>query len=147
MRKDLTEKEFNEWRSNWYKENGCPFFACSQSSLRSVCGSSYVCGILYDYKKYKTEKWIKECDIDLAQDQTNKLPTKICPACLGSMSLKIEEETNELLGKSICPLMNDFYKAMGYKVDRSLEKYLTQDAAFIFPFIGEEAYLNIKKGQ
>jgi hypothetical protein len=144
MKKDLTKEEFNKWKDGWYRDKGCPFFICSQSFFRSVCGSSYICGQLYDYDKYKEGKWIKECDIELAKDVNKKLPTSICPSCIGSMSLKINEETGEIIGKSICPLMNDYFKNMGYKINRSLEKYLTQDAAFIIPFIGEEAYLKIK---
>jgi len=144
MKKDLDKKEFEEWRNGWYREKGCPFFICSQSFFRSVCGSSYICGQLYNYDKYKEGKWIKDCDIELATDEVGNLPTKSCPACLGSMSLKVDDQTGELKGKSICPLMNDFYETVGYDTDRSLEKYLTQDAAFIVPFIGEEAYLDIK---
>jgi len=143
MKKDLTEKEFNKWKDGWYRDKGCPFFICSQSFFRSVCGSSYLCGQLYDYDGYKKGKWIKECDIELVMDSKNILPTKICPSCIGSMSLKISND-EEVVGRSICPLMNDFFKISGYKIDRSLEKYLTQDAAYIVPFIGEEAYLKIK---
>lgn len=143
MRRDLTEKEFNEWKENWFKQKGCPFFVCSQALFRKVCGQSYLCGVLFDFEKYKSEKWIKECDVKLSQDDTGKLPTKICPACTGSMSLKVDAKTGKLLGKSWCPVMNQWYKSLGYDVDKSLEKYAMGWGAFLIPVIGEEAYLEL----
>ena len=143
MKRNMNEKQFNEWKENWHRQKGCPFFACSQALSRSVCGQSLLCGVLFDYEKYKKEKWIKECDIKLAEDETGKLPTKICPACTGSMSLKLDHNTGELIVKSWCPVMNTWYENIGYKVDRSLEKYAFGWGAFLIPVIGEEAYLNL----
>jgi hypothetical protein len=143
MRKNLIEKEFNEWKENWMRGKGCPFFACSQAFFRDVCGRAHLCGVLYDYKMYQTQKWIKECDIELSEDKSNTLPTKICPACTGSMCFKIDTETGSFLSKSWCKLMNDFYVNMGYKVDRSWEKYIFSMAVFFLPIIGEEAYLDL----
>ena len=94
-RRDMTEQEFNLWKENWLRKKGCPFFTCAQAMFRKTCGSSHMCGVLFDYKKYKEGKWIKVCDIPLQEDTSGNLPTKTCPACLGSMSLKLNEETGE----------------------------------------------------
>ena len=141
MRRDFTEKEFNDWKEGWFKQRGCPFFVCSQALFRKVCGQSYLCGVLFDYEKYKKEKWIKECNVGLAQDETGKLPTKMCPACTGSMSLKVGNKV--LIGKSWCPVMNNWYEQLGYEIDRSLEQYATGWGAFLIPVIGEKAYLEL----
>lgn len=142
MKRDFTEKEFDNWKKNWFKEKGCPFFVCSQALFRKVCGQTFLCGVLFDFEKYKNEKWIKECNIELAQDESGKLPTKMCPACTGSMSLKIRDK-NVLVGKSWCPVMNNFYEQIGYKIDRSLEQYALSWGAFLIPVIGEKAYLDL----
>jgi hypothetical protein len=143
MRKNLSEKEFNQWKEEWMREKGCPFFACSQALYRNVCGRAYLCGVLYDYKIYQTQKWEKECDIGLPEDKSNTLPTKICPACTGSMCFKIDTDTGKFLSKSWCKIMNDFYVNMGYAIDRSWEKYIFSFGVFLLPIIGEEAYLDL----
>lgn len=143
MKRDLTEKEFNEWKDKWMRKKGCPFFTCSQALFRKSCGNTFICGVLFDYKKYKSERWIRECKVELSEDETNKLPTKICTACTGSMSLKINRETGKISGKSWCPIMNTWYKEIGYDIDRSLEKYALSWGAFLIPVIGEEAYLEL----
>ena len=143
MRRDLTEKEFNEWKENWQRQKGCPFFTCSQALFRKVCGQTYICGVLFDFEKYKKEKWIKECNVALTEDDTGKLPTKICPACTGSMSLKMNHSSGRLVCKSWCPVMNKWYQDLGYEVDNSLEKYSLSWGAFLIPVIGEQAYLDL----
>jgi hypothetical protein len=143
MRRNLTEKEFNKWKEGWMKEKGCPFFACSQALFRDVCGKAYLCGVLYDYEMYRTQKWTQECDVKLTEDQSKNLPTKICPSCMGSMCMKIDPDTGKMTGKSWCKLMNDFYEASGISVDRSWEKYIFSTGVWLLPIIGEEAYLEL----
>lgn len=139
----MSEKEFNEWKENWLRKKGCPFFTCSKALFKKTCGSSLICGSVFSYKMYKEKKWIKECDVELQEDVNNALPTKICPSCLGSMCIKMNEETGELIGESFCKLMNDFYERQGINIDRHNEKYILSQGVWIIPFIGEEAYLNI----
>ena len=57
------------------------------------------------------------------------------------MTLKINDKTGKVLGKSWCKLMNDFFEREGYEVDRHLEKYIFSLGVFMIPIIGEEAYL------
>lgn len=141
MRKNLTKKEFDKWKEGFMREKGCPFFACSQAMFRQECGNGDICGVLYNFEMYKVKKWTKECDVELTTDLTEELPSKICPSCTGSMTLKINNESGEVVGKSWCKLMNDFYEKKGFKVDRYLEKYLFSLGVFMIPLIGEEAYL------
>ena len=141
MRKNLSEKEFNTWKEGWMREKGCPFFACSKAMFRQECGNGDICGCLYNYNMYKVKKWTKECEIKLTRDESKKLPTLICPSCTGSMTLKVNDETGKVIGKSWCKLMNDFFEREGYEVDRHLEKYIFSLGVFMIPIIGEDAYL------
>lgn len=142
-KKDWTEAEFEKWRDGWMREKGCPFFSCSQALFRHVCGESYMCGVLFSYKDYKEKNWTKVCDIKLDEDKTGKLPSKICPACTGSMGLKVDHDTGRLICSSWCRLINNLYEEMGYIVDRKLEKYMTSWGTFLIPVIGEENYLQM----
>lgn len=144
MKRNLTEKEFNEWKDTWSRAHHCPFFACSQSLFRDSCGRSSICGVLFDYKRYKTEKWIKECDIELAYDTSGMLPTQMCPSCFGSMCMSFNEN-GQLTSKSWCKLMNDFYENKGFPIDRSLEKYILSLGVFFIPILGEKAYLEMSE--
>lgn len=145
MRKNFTEDEFNSWKENWFKEKGCPFFACSQAIFRKVCGSTFICGSLFDYQGYLKDKWIKECDVKLSQDEEGKFPTKSCPACTGSMSLKAESNSGLLYSDSWCPVINNWYEQAGIKVIRTNEKYCTTWGVYIIPLVGEEAYIELLK--
>lgn len=144
MERDLTEKEFLEWKEEWLREKGCPFFACSQALYRKVCGNTLLCGALFDYQMYKTKPWVKVCDVELTIDKDSGLPTKSCTACTGSMCLKVDDDHDLLIGKSFCKFMNDYYEANKYPVDRSIEKYIASWGAFLIPIIGLEAYLAIQ---
>lgn len=141
LRRDLTEKEFLEWKESWLREKGCPFFTCSQALYRKVCGSTLICGGLFDYTMYKSKPWIKVCDVELATKEDTELPTKSCPACTGSMCLKVDDEHDILIGKSFCKWMNDYYETKKFPVDRSTEKYLTTWGAYLIPIVGEEVFL------
>lgn len=145
LKRDLPEKEFEQWKEEWMREKGCPFFACSQAFVRKVCGGSYLCGVLYTYEMYKQNKWVKVCDINLAEDIKNVLPTKTCPACTGSMCIKIDSETNTPVGQSWCKLMNDYYQRNKIKVKRHLEKYIFSWGTYLIPLVGETAYLELAK--
>jgi len=144
LRRNMTEQEFDQWKELWLREKGCPFFACGQALYRKVCGNTLLCGCLFDYEMYKSKPWIKVCDIALAVNEREDMPTKSCAACTGSMCLKVEDDHDLLIGKSFCRPMNDYYEASGYPVDRSIEKYIASWGAFIIPVIGEEAYLYIQ---
>ena len=143
MKRNLTEEQFNEWKTEWLKEKGCPFFTCSQAAFRKVCGNSYLCGFISDYKMYKNNKWIKVCDVKLAEDDTGELPTKICAACTSSMCLKVNHSTGDGIGISPCKLMNNYYERKKYKVDRKLEKYILSWGAFFIPIVGEKTFLEM----
>ena len=129
----MTEKEFIDWKINWFKEKGCPFFTCSEVYDRKVCGKDYICGALYDYKKYLNYEWKQECDVQLEIDKENYFPADCCPNC-----------TNANIEKSCCPYMNDFYEdELNLKIDRSLEKYFLSMGSYIIPTLGEQAYLDL----
>lgn len=145
LRKDLTVEEFNQWKQEWLQEKGCPFFVCSQALNRKVCGATFICGVLFDYKMYKDKPWIKVCDIKLSIGESESTPTSACSACIGSMCLKADSKHDILIGKSFCKSMNDFYETNGLYVDRSLEKYILTWGALLIPIIGEEAYLRIQE--
>ena len=143
LRRDLSEEEFNQWKESWLREKGCPFFACSQALYRKVCGSTFICGALFDYTMYKEKQWIKICDVKLSESE-DKLPTHSCSACTGSMCLKFDDEHELLVGKSFCKHMNDLYESKKIVVDRSIEKYQATWGAFIIPILGEDAFLTIQ---
>jgi len=143
MRRNLTEEEFNKWREKWMREKGCPFFTCAKALFRKECGTTDLCPILFSYKDYKIRKWSKVCDEKLVEDNENIFPTKICPSCTGSLSLKVDSETGEIVSQSWCKFMNDFYEKKGFKVDRKNEKYIMSMGTFFIPIIGEEAYLDL----
>jgi len=145
LRKNFTEEEFEQWKQGWFEEKGCPFFACSQALYRKVCGKTFLCGSLFDYDGYKNDKWIKVCDIKLAQDEENKFPTKNCPACMGAMTLKSDHESGILYSDSWCPVINNWYEEAGIKVFRKNEKYGVTWGAYIIPLVGEQAYLEMIK--
>jgi len=141
MRRDLSEDEFIEWKRQWLLEKGCPFFTCAQAVQRKVCGKDYLCGVLYDYEKYKLGEWRQVCDVQLELDTEEKFPATCCPSCTNSMCLSLEEK----VGKSCCPYMNDFYEdSLGIETDRSLEKYFGSLGSFVIPFAGEDAYLKLQ---
>ena len=142
-KRNWKESEFNKWKENWLREMGCPFFACSQVLYRKVCGNTYMCGVLFNYEMYKNRRWLKVCDVKLAQDDKGVLPTKVCPACTGSMCIKVSQNTGQLISKSWCKIMNDHFENMGYVVDRDLEQYIFSWGAFLVPIIGETAYLSL----
>lgn len=144
-RKDWDRETFEKWKEGWYRDKGCPYFACSQALFRKVCGNTFLCGNLFDYKAFKNKKWIKECDIKLAQDETGEMPTKSCPGCMGSMCLKRDGETGTLYADSWCPIMNNWYASQGIKVNRKNEKYLNTWGVYIIPITGEKAYLEMVK--
>lgn len=138
MKKGMTEKEFLEWKTNWFKEKGCPFFTCNQVYERKVCGKDYICGALYDYPKYLKYEWKQECDIQLEIDSDETFPADCCPSCTNSNCI------SENKGHSCCPYMNDFYEdELKLKVDRSLEKYFLSMGSYIIPALGEQAYLEL----
>ena len=146
LRRDLTEEEFNKWKDQQMKNiYQCPYFSCAQAFVRKVCGTTYLCGVLFDYKMYKEKKWIKVCDVKLAEDTQEKLPTKMCPSCTGSMCIKINHETGIPIGQSWCKIMNDYYERNNLKVDRHLQKYLLSWGVYLIPLIGEAAYLELIK--
>ena len=145
MEKNMSPEEFEKWREEWFKEKGCPFFACSQALFRKVCGKTFVCGCLYDYNGYKKDKWIKVCDVKLSQDEDTKFPTKSCPSCMGSMSLKTDQETGTIYSDSWCPVINNWYEAQGIKVFRNNEKYASTWGVYIIPLIGEKNYIEMIK--
>ena len=138
IKKGMSEKEFIDWKLNWFKEKGCPFFACSQVYERKVCGKDYICGALYDYNKYLKYEWKQECDVQLETDLEEKLPANCCPSCTNSKCVV------EGTAKSCCPYMNDFYEdEVHIPVDRSLEKYFLSMGSYAIPVLGEEAYLDL----
>jgi len=143
MIKNLNEEEFEKWKEEWFKEKGCPFFACSQALYRKVCGKTFLCGSLFDYNGYIKDRWIKECDIKLSQDEEGKFPTKSCPSCMGSMTLKTDAESGTLYADSWCPVMNNWYEASGVKVFRGNEKYAATWGVYIIPLVGEKSYLEM----
>ncbi len=143
LRRDLSIEEFSQWKETWLREKGCPFFACSQALYRKVCGSTFICGALFDYAMYKEKPWIKVCDVKLS-DNEEQLPTHSCAACTGSMCLKFDEEREILIGKSFCKYINDIYESKKITIDRSVEKYQASWGAYLIPVIGEQAYLAIQ---
>lgn len=142
-RKDMSPEEFEQWKSEWFKNKGCPLFACSQALFRKVCGKTFLCGCLFDHIGYQKDKWIKVCDVKLDQDTEGKFPTKSCPGCVGSMSLKTDSETGIIYSNSWCHVINNWYEANGIKVIRNNEKYAATWGVYIIPLVGEKEYLDL----
>ena len=141
LNKKMSLDEFSEWKEEFLKNKGCPFFCCKRSILDKDCGTKRACGVLTNYQNIE-DPWEEECALDLSsQDKTLFVnPTPICSACTGTSCFYYDEKSDFVKCKSICFLINDRAEQSHFEVDRSFEKYLLTLGAFVVPLFGEEIY-------
>ena len=139
LNKKMSLDEFSEWKEEFLRNKGCPFFCCKRSLVDPDCGSKRACGILTNYKNIN-DPWEEECTLDLLSKDPIPFPypTPICSACTGTNCFF--ETKDGLLCKSICFLINDEAEKAFFDIDRSYEQYLLTLGAFVVPLFGEEIY-------
>ena len=114
----MSLEEFSEWKEEFLRNKGCPFFCCKRSLVDSDCGTKRVCGVLTNFSNLK-DPWQEECSLDLSTDDQKPFPypTPICSACTGTSAFY--EQAEQIKCKSICFLINDRAEQFEYSVDRS----------------------------